>query len=80
MAKVCNCHRNMEKAIAAGMSWDDAYAKYHKSGYHEHRCECPCGCKADTLGCGCCPSCHFDHAKLRNETIGILGLPFPNEE
>ena len=76
MAKICNCHRNRERAVAAGMDFCEASAKYSKPLYHEHRCECVCGCKEDTQGYGYCPYCHFEHAKLRNEKIGILGLPF----
>lgn len=47
-----------------------------KPGYHEHKCECPCGCKQDTLGYSYCPYCHFEHAALRSETVGVLGIPF----
>ena len=40
-----------------------------KSYYHEHRCECACGCTNDTLGYADCVSCSFDAAcgKLRRE-------------
>ena len=76
MAKRCNCHTRVQEAIARGMDFHDAYREYGKPGYHEHRCECPCGCQRDTLGYGYCPGCHFEHAKLRGERIGILGLPF----
>ncbi len=79
MAKICNCHRNMNKAMATGMSFQEAYDRHHKPGYHEHRCECPCGCKSDTLGTKYCPYCHFDHAESRGEVIGLLGMPFPKE-
>jgi hypothetical protein len=64
--------------MASGMSFADADRKYSKRGYHEHRCECVCGCKQDTLGYAYCPSCHFDCATARNETIGILDIPFAN--
>ena len=76
MAKICNCHRNRNKAVAQGMDFFEADEKYGKPKYHEHRCECICGCKADTLGYGYCPYCHFEHAERRGEVIGILGLPF----
>lgn len=78
MAKKCNCHKNRAKAMAKGMDFWTAHQKYSKSGYHEHRCECNCGCKNDTLGYAHCVSCSFDKAcwKLRNQAgMTILGLP-----
>ena len=30
-----------------------------KPYYHEHRCECPCGCTSDTLGYAYCVKCSF---------------------
>ena len=60
MARICNCHRNLQAAVDAGMDFHEAYRIHHKSGYHEHRCECKCGCKRDTLGYGFCVSCSFD--------------------
>lgn len=82
MAKVCKCHQNRNAAVAAGMDFHEAYRKYSKPGYHEHRCECACKCKSDTLGYAYCPTCHFnkDCLALRNQSIGILGLPFRNVE
>ncbi len=80
MARICKCHRNVQAAREAGMDFYEAYALHAKPGYHEHRCECGCGCKQDTLGYAYCPYCHFEHAKLRGERIGILGLPFKDNE
>lgn len=60
MAKRCDCHRNLRAAMAAGDDFWTAYEKHHKDGYHEHRCECPCGCSHDTCGYALCPSCSFD--------------------
>jgi hypothetical protein len=80
MAKICNCHKKREAAMAGGMDFATAQAKYGKPGYHEHRCECPCGCKSDTLGTKYCPYCHFEHASKRGEEIGLLGIPFPKDE
>ena len=83
MAKKCNCHKNREAAVAKGMDWHEAHRKYSKSGYHEHRCECDCGCKNDTLGYKHCVSCSFDKScwKLRDQIgMNILGLPvFAND-
>lgn len=79
MAKVCRCHQKRNEAMAQGMDFYTADKLHGKPGYHEHRCECNCGCTRDTLGYGYCPACHFDHAKQRGESIGILGIPFKNE-
>ena len=67
--------------MAGGMDFHDAYREHGKPGYHEHRCECSCGCKRDTLGYGYCPSCHHSESCLerRGEVLGILGLPFKKE-
>jgi hypothetical protein len=75
---VCKCHQRRKAAIEAGMSWDDANRKFSKPLYHEHRCECTCGCKHDTLGYAYCPSCHFDAGCLekRGQVLGVLALPF----
>lgn len=80
-ARICRCHINRKEAVASGMSFAEADQKYSKPGYHEHRCECLCGCKRDTLGYGYCPTCHFSSECLakRNEAIGILGIPFQKE-
>jgi len=69
MARLCNCHRKRAAAVAAGMDWYEADRKYSKPRYHEHRCECLCGCKHDTCGYGLCASCSFDEPcmKLRRE-------------
>ncbi len=48
--------------MAKGMDFAVAYRKFHIPRYHEHRCECPCGCKHDTLGYALCPSCSYDAA------------------
>ncbi len=73
MARVCKCHTN-----STAKEKEERRRAMTGSPYHEHRCECSCGCKHDTLGYAYCPSCHFSHAALRNETIGILGIPFKN--
>lgn len=52
MARKCNCH-------------DPGQTR--KPGYHEHRCECPCGCKSDTLGYKYCVSCHWDLINARSK-------------
>lgn len=83
MAKRCDCHRKREAAVKAGMDWHEAHRLYSKPGYHEHRCECSCGCKHDTLGYALCPSCSFDKdcMKARGQTgVGILGLPIYPEK
>jgi hypothetical protein len=33
-----------------------------KAYYHEHRCECACGCKHDTVGYAFCVPCSFNEA------------------
>lgn len=72
MAKRCNCHRNIHRAIAGGSTFWEAYDRYAKPGYHEHRCECPCKCQSDTLGYGLCVACSFDGScgLLRQERRG----------
>ena len=35
-----------------------------KTGYHEHRCECPCGCVNDTLGYKFCGPCNYEQSCL----------------
>jgi len=80
MARKCKCHERVRQAMDRGMGFHEAYAKYGRPGYHEHRCECPCGCKQDTLGYAYCPYCHFEHAERRGEVIGILGLPFKKKD
>lgn len=63
MAKKCNCHEPGAE---------------RKPRYHEHRCECPCGCKRDTLGYAWCVPCSFDKKcweKRGQIGMGILGLP-----
>lgn len=67
MAKACYCH-------VEGHKHREREAQ-KTTRYHEHRCECVCGCNQDTLGYGYCPYCHFEHAKLRGQTLGILALP-----
>lgn len=63
-ARRCDCHKQLAAAVARGEPFHDALARLRRdrpelSGYHEHRCECACGCAHDTLGYGFCPSCHF---------------------
>lgn len=68
MAKRCLCHQPGKK---------------RKPGYHEHRCECPCGCTIDTLGYALCASCSFDEgcwAKRGQVGLGPLGLPLHKED
>lgn len=65
MVKKCNCYINLSKAIAKGMSFDAAYRKYHKTGYHEHQCECKCGCTHNTLGYAKCVPCSFGDCKVK---------------
>lgn len=60
MAKKCNCHVNINLAIKGGMSFHEANHKYGISGYHEHCCECKCGCKVDTCGYKYCAYCAFN--------------------
>jgi hypothetical protein len=60
MAKRCDCHRNLRKAIKNGMEFYEAYRLHAKPGYHEHRCECPCGCKKDTVGYALCAHCSWN--------------------
>lgn len=81
MAKRCDCHRDVRAAMARGVDFHTASQDFGKRGYHEHRCECACDCKHDTLGYAYCPQCHFDSDCLarRGESIGILGLPFKVE-
>lgn len=83
MAKRCDCHRNLRKAMAEGMDFHEANAIHGKARYHEHRCECPCGCAHDTLGYKYCPSCHWDlierrgkHAAFEAKTSSIAGLVY----
>lgn len=64
--KRCNCHKLLSAAVARGGGFHEAYGRLRRrrpelaAAYHEHRCECACGCKHDTLGYALCPSCSFD--------------------
>jgi len=78
MAKRCTCHRDRAAAVAAGMDWHKAHARFGKPGYHEHRCECPCGCSHDTQGYAHCVPCSWDRGCWeRRQQVGVtvLGLP-----
>lgn len=78
MAKRCNCHKDRQAAVAAGMDWHEANRRYSPQGYHEHRCECPCGCATDTHGYQWCAACSHDQrcwAKRGQVGITILGWP-----
>ncbi len=82
MARACNCHRNTREAMAKGMKFADADRIHGKNGYHEHRCECPCGCKNNTLGYAHCASCSFDKEcwKLRGQVgVGPLAIPIMSQ-
>lgn len=78
MAKQCDCHKNRRKAMDEGMTFEEADRKYSKPGYHEHRCECLCGCSRDTQGYALCPSCYFLESCMERRGVigfGVLGLP-----
>ena len=59
MAKRCDCHRNVQAAMAGGMEFHAAVRLHGKPGYHEHRCECACGCATDTVGYALCAHCYW---------------------
>ena len=83
MAKVCKCHERRAAAVARGMDWHEANRRHSKPGYHEHACECPCGCTHDTLGWALCPACSHNRdcwAKRGQVGITLLGLPVMGSE
>jgi hypothetical protein len=51
--------------MAAGMSFADADRKFSRNGYHEHRCDCACGCNHDTVGYALCVPCTFGDCKAK---------------
>ena len=75
-AKKCACHVKVAKEISKGVDFYTAYAKHGIQGYHEHRCECACRCKQDTLGYKYCPSCSFNEdCGLKRWSKAVLGAP-----
>lgn len=65
MAKNCTCHADRAALLDAGFTFHTStrlMRKLYPARYHEHRCECACGCKKDTQGYAFCPYCHFECA------------------
>lgn len=61
MAKSCSCHSDLHAAIEAGLGfWEFRRHVPAKSQYHEHKCECACGCRKDTSGYLKCAYCSWE--------------------
>ena len=76
MAKKCNCLHDPELRRNI--------IRMTGTYYHEHRCECPCGCKRDSLGYLYCSCCYWDliegkgkHAQFKAKTGQIGPLLYP---
>lgn len=65
MSRLCTCHADRHALMGAGFTFHTSTRLMRKlhprlGYYHEHRCECACGCKEDTLGWVKCVHCSFE--------------------
>ncbi len=65
MSRQCSCHSNRAALLDAGFTFHTSRRVTGRlgvqpSGYHEHRCECACGCSRDTSGYIKCAYCSWE--------------------